>query len=315
MSTAVVPSSTDEALNMLRSAIGFLADADHGQMPAQTLAQCLRALEQADAIGAAARGKMLAAFDAKDAHLADGQRTTRSWLYHTLWITRAQAREHPAVARLAAGHPEVLAGLREGRHLTKSAALQLVRWLQDIPERFRDQAGQIAVAAVAAGAGLAAVAAICAEIRRRTAPPGPGGPPARSTGWRWIPPSTAPGCCAVTSARSARRWSRPCWTPCPAPQGAGDLRTRPGRYHDALAGAKRGLEFCIVIWLTSMIPTTHVCIQAAQAVPQQGAPTRDEPSLAAVGRLGTCCAILPMACTPASCAGNCPAPRCPGTSG
>jgi hypothetical protein len=32
-----------------------------------------------------------------------------------------------------------------------------------------------------------------------------------------------------------------------APQGGGDLRTRPQRYHDALAEAMRRLRKCVVI--------------------------------------------------------------------
>src|SRR6266478_3704249 len=101
MSTGTVPASAAEALGMLRSAMGFLADADAAQMPAAALAQCLRTLEQIDAVGAAARGRFLAAFDAKDGPLADGQRTCRAWLVHCLRVTRGQAGEHLAVQALA----------------------------------------------------------------------------------------------------------------------------------------------------------------------------------------------------------------------
>ena len=75
---------------MLESAVGFLADADAAQMPAEALAECLRALERADAVEAVARGRFLVAFDAKDGHLADGQRTCRTWLVHSLRVTRGQ---------------------------------------------------------------------------------------------------------------------------------------------------------------------------------------------------------------------------------
>ena len=57
-------------------------------MPAEALAECLRALERADAAGAAARGRLLMAFDARDGYLADGQRTSRTWLVHCLRVTR-----------------------------------------------------------------------------------------------------------------------------------------------------------------------------------------------------------------------------------
>jgi hypothetical protein len=35
-----------------------------------------------------------------------------------------------------------------------------------------------------------------------------------------------------------------------APAGVGELRTRPQRYHDALAEAMRRSRKCIVIWVT-----------------------------------------------------------------
>jgi plasmid stabilization system protein ParE len=42
MSTVTVPASAAEALGMLKSAMGFLADADAAQMPAAALVHCLR---------------------------------------------------------------------------------------------------------------------------------------------------------------------------------------------------------------------------------------------------------------------------------
>ena len=60
-------------------------------MPAEAVAECLRGLERTDAIATAARGRLLAAFDAKDGSVGDGQRTTRAWLVHSLRVTRGQA--------------------------------------------------------------------------------------------------------------------------------------------------------------------------------------------------------------------------------
>jgi len=135
MCTATVPASAGEALGMLasalrmqRAALGFLADMDAAGVPAAAAAECLHGLEQADAVQAAARGRLLAAFDAQDGSVADGQRTARTWLVHVTRVTRGQAGEHKAVQALAEGHRVLLAGLAEGDVITKSVALQLARW-------------------------------------------------------------------------------------------------------------------------------------------------------------------------------------------
>ena len=97
MCTAAVPSSASEALRMLPSLLRVLAGADTAGQPAEVLAEGLRMLEQADAVGAAVRGRYLEAFDAQDGHIADGQRTARTWLVHCTGVTKGQAAEHRAV--------------------------------------------------------------------------------------------------------------------------------------------------------------------------------------------------------------------------
>jgi Domain of unknown function (DUF222) len=241
MSTVMVPASAGEALGMLESALGFLADADAAGMPAGALAECLRGLERADAVGAAARGRLLAAFDAKDGSVSDGQRTTRAWLVHCTRVTRGRAGEHKAVQALAVGHRVLLAGLREGDVLTKSVALQLAKWTRVIPAQFRDQAEEILVAAARAGADLRALAAICAEISCRTAPPDPDGQDDKHLdralclettfeGAGVLRGDLTPECAAMMTA---------VLDALSAPAGGGDLRTHPQRYHDALAEAMR----------------------------------------------------------------------------
>ena len=158
MSDVMHPATTDEALAMLRAAWGFLASLRPAAMPADKLAGCLRGMERVDAVAAAARGPMLAAFDAQDGPIGDGQRNIRTWLVHTARVTPGQAAEHRAVQALAEGHPVLLAGLAElaeGDVITKSVALQLAKWTTDIPAEFRDQAEEILVAAARAGADLA----------------------------------------------------------------------------------------------------------------------------------------------------------------
>jgi len=242
MSTVAVPASAAEALEMLESAMEFLADADAAGMPAEALANCLLGLERADAIEAAARGRFLEAFDAKDGHLADGRRNTRTWLVHCLRVTRGQAGEHKTIQALAREHQPLLAGLRE-QAVTKSVALQLARWTGPIPAEFREQAEEILVAAARAGADLRTLAQICAEIRYRTAPPDPHddndkhldrGLSLETTfdGAGVIHGDLTPECAAMVQA---------VLDALSVPEGRGDLRTRPQRYHDALAEAMKRL--------------------------------------------------------------------------
>ncbi|MBV9447821.1 MAG: hypothetical protein JO345_18200, partial [Streptosporangiaceae bacterium] len=74
-----VPVSAGEALAMARAGMAFLAGADAVSMPAGVLGEILEALEQVGATGAAAHGRLLAAFDAMDGAYEWGQRTWRSW--------------------------------------------------------------------------------------------------------------------------------------------------------------------------------------------------------------------------------------------
>ncbi len=228
---------------MLASAMGFLADADAAQMPAGALAQCLRALEQIDAVEAAARGRFLAAFDAKDGPLADGQRTCRAWMVHCLRVTRGQAGEHQAVQALARQHRPLLAGLRDGRVLTTWVALQLARWTRSIPAEFREQAEEILVAAARAGADLRALARICAEIRYRTAPPDPDDERDQDLDRGLSLDTTVDGAGVIRGDLTPQCAAlvRAVLDALSAPAGGGDLRTRPQRYHDAMAEAMRRL--------------------------------------------------------------------------
>ncbi len=250
MSTMMVPANMDDALKMLDAALGmqqcvlgFLAGQDAASLPAGAAADQLRALERTDAIEAALRGRLLAAFDARDGHLADGQRTTRGWLVHSLRVTKGQAGEYQAVQALAGGHPVLHAALAEGWVLTTSEALQLARWTKAIPDRYRSEAEDVLVAAARAGVDLRGLAAICAEIRARTAeadPDGDRGPgldrgvslDTTFDGAGVIHGDLTPECTALVQA---------VLDALSAPQGGGDLRTRPERYHDALSEAMRRL--------------------------------------------------------------------------
>ena len=238
-----VPAGEADELDLLQALMGSLAATDPADLPEEEVARRLRILEQVDAIEAAVRGRLLERFDAQDGHISDGQRTARTWLVHVTRVTKGQAGEHRAVQGIAREHPVLTAALAEGDVLTKSEALQLARWTRSIPAEYRTEAEEILVAAARAGADLRSLAAICAEIRCRTAEPDPDDENDKHLdravsfdttldGAGVLHGDLTPECAAMVQA---------VLDALSAPGGGGDLRTRPQRYHDALAEAMRRL--------------------------------------------------------------------------
>ena len=82
MSDVISPVSTDQALEMLTAALGYLAAADATEMTAEEQARCLKVLERATAIGAAARTSMLGAFTSGKGYSADAQYSAKTWLVY-----------------------------------------------------------------------------------------------------------------------------------------------------------------------------------------------------------------------------------------
>ena len=104
MCTAAHSLSASEKFELVESLLGELAEEEAAGLPVAVLADGLRALERVDAVGAALRGRFLHAFDAQDGSVADGQRTTRTWLVNCLHITKGQAAEYKAIQALGAKH-------------------------------------------------------------------------------------------------------------------------------------------------------------------------------------------------------------------
>ena len=122
---------------MVHAGLGYLAAVDAAQLPAATQAECLRELEQADAIVTAARAFFLAAFTAGKGYSADADYSPRAWLIHKTGITRGAAAAHTAWARRAATHPRVVAALATGE-LSESYGRTICQWTDKLPEDCRD---------------------------------------------------------------------------------------------------------------------------------------------------------------------------------
>jgi hypothetical protein len=167
--TAAPPASATEALEMLTSAMSYLAAADPAQMSTQAQAQCLAGLERADATGTAARASVLGAFTAGHGHTEDADYSPRSWLIHKTRVTKGTATGHTAWVRRARAHPRITAAMAAGE-ITESYARTLCGWTDKLPGDCRDTADAILTAAAARGMDLRDLAMLAAEIASRACP-------------------------------------------------------------------------------------------------------------------------------------------------
>ena len=243
MGTAPAFASAGEALDMVRAGLGYLAAADAAQLAVATQAECLRGLEQADAITTAARASILAGFTAGQGYADDAAYSARSWLIHQTHITSGAAVGHTAWARRAATHPQVLAALAAGQ-IPESVGRLICLWTKRLPEKFRDESDELLVAAAVAGLGLEELAALFAEMYERSRSDLPDEDPDRDFEDRALKLATTFGGagvihgdltpeCAEVVGRVLDALS--------APAGKEDDRSRDQRYHDALQEAMRRL--------------------------------------------------------------------------
>ena len=243
MGTATAPSSAREALDMVRAGLAYLAAADATQLPATTQAECLRELEQADAVVTAARASFLAVFTAGQGYADDADYSAVSWLMHRTGITRGAAVGHAAWAKRFASHPRVVAALATGQ-VPESAGRLICLWTAKLPEQHRDDASEVLLAAAAAGLGLEDLAALFAEMYERSRSERPDEDPDRDFADRAVKLATTFGGAGVIhgdlTPECAEMVSR-VLDALGAPAGDGDDRTREQRHHDALAEAMRRL--------------------------------------------------------------------------
>jgi hypothetical protein len=242
MRNAPAIASAAEAAELVRAGLSFLAAADATAMPAGTQARCLMALEQATAIGTAARAAILGAFTAARGYSCDGDYGPSSWLIHRTKITRGTAAAHNAWVRRAAAHPRIASALAGGE-MSESYARTVCGWTDKLKPECRDDADGVLLAAALNGADLALLAELAAEIYSRSLPPDDDDEDAAFEdravkvattfqGAGIITGDLTPECAAaITTVLDALS----------APAGAEDTRTHDQRYHDALHDAMQRL--------------------------------------------------------------------------
>jgi Domain of unknown function (DUF222) len=243
MGTAPAFASTEEAMEMARAALGYLAAADATALSAAELAEALRGLEQTDAISTAARASLLAAFTVGKGYSADADYSARAWLIHKTKISRGAAASHIAWSKRAVTHPAVMAALAAGE-LSDSYGRTICQWTDRLPGDCREAADAILLSAALAGMDLRDLAGLAAEIYERSRADLPDEDPDRGFADRGLRLVTtfqgagvltgdlSPECAAVVGA---------VLDALAAPAGAQDTRTREQRYHDGLYEAMRRL--------------------------------------------------------------------------
>jgi hypothetical protein len=237
------PASAREALDMVRAGLCYLAAADTGQLAAATQAECLRELEQADAILTAARAFVLAGFTAGQGYADDADYSARSWLIHHTYITPGAAVGHTAWAKRTGTHPKVLAALAAGQ-VSESVGRLICLWTGKLPEKYQEESDELLLAAAAAGLAVEELAALFAEMYERARGDLPDEDPGRDFADRGVKLATTFGGAGVVhgdlTPECAEVLGR-VLDALGAPAGKEDNRAQEERYHDALAEAMRRL--------------------------------------------------------------------------
>jgi len=247
MSTAPAFASANDALDMVRAGLRFLATADATQMAGAERAACLRGLEKADAVATAVRTSVLGAFGAGQDYADDGDYSARSWLEHRTRVTRGAAADHTGWVKRAADHPAVQAALA-GEAVSKSYAREICRWTGSMPGDARAAADEILLGAAAAGLELADLAGLAAEMyekSRQDKPDDDGdGDAGAAFDDRALNLATTFGGAGVIHGDltpECAEFVQTVLDALSAPAGADDDRSHEQRYHDALQEAMRRL--------------------------------------------------------------------------
>ena len=252
MGRTPVFASADEAMDMVRAGLSYLAAADATQLGAAAQARYLKAFEQADAIATAARASFLAAFTAGQGYADDAAYSARAWLIHQTHVTAGAAVGRTAWARRSGTHPRVLAALAAGQ-VSESVGRQICLWTDKLPEDRRDTSDRFLLDAAAGGLGLEELAAMAGQLYERSRSERPDEDPDAAFKDRGVKLATTFGGAGVLHGDLTAECAAivgQVLDALGAKAGKDDDRSRPERYHDALAEAMRQLGKCSLTCIT-----------------------------------------------------------------
>jgi len=169
VSTAPAFTSANQAVETLKSAMGYLAGIDATQLPTAEQAQILQGLEQVDAAEIAARASVLGGFTVNRGYCEDADYSPRTWLINQTRITKGAAAGHTGWARRAAAHPVIKQALA-AMDISESFARVICWWTDKMPGDCRDQADAVLAGAACSGLDLPDIIALAAEMYERSRP-------------------------------------------------------------------------------------------------------------------------------------------------
>jgi hypothetical protein len=175
--------SASQALRMAGAALDYLNAAAAGDaavandLSGAVCGEVLIALGEIQAKLTAAHAGFLRAFDAADAHDADGYGSSSSWLAAKAGLSKKAAKAAVRQMRQLRDRPQLDNALAAG-DITDSLAFEIAGWTRKLPAAMREETDRILLQAHTAGASLDDLAAIaaCAIERWRHQQPDPDDP-------------------------------------------------------------------------------------------------------------------------------------------
>ena len=161
-----VLNSVAEALRLAGASMDYLNSPAAADLPAAACGPALIALGEIQAKVTAAYATFLRRFDALDGHDADGYGTSAAWLAAMAKMMKKDAKAAVRRMRQLTRRPHLHDALARGE-VTQSWAVEIDRWLTELPAELRDGTEKILADAAAAGASLGDLAAITAHALRQ----------------------------------------------------------------------------------------------------------------------------------------------------
>ncbi len=162
--------SVDEAMDLVRAGLGYLAGADAASLPAVTQARLLREYERAQSQHTAGRARVLTAFTAQGGYADDGHGGSHPWLAWQTRVTAKAASGSIGWMRRLVAHPLIADALAAGT-ITESYARKVCGWSDVLPVAHRDGADEFLVDKAAGGLDLDGLSRLAEEIYSQVARP------------------------------------------------------------------------------------------------------------------------------------------------